>query len=152
MSKVISIIQNKGGVGKTTTTQNLGYLFSKIGNTLLIDLDSQANLSQIYNLYLENSNLSNFIEKGEGLYKINETLSIIPNNLTFEYWIKNSNSIRNPSYKLKSAIDKIKDNYEYILIDAPPTLNISLDLALYSSDYYLIVMDGHKLSLNGLEN
>jgi len=43
MTKIISVIQNKGGVGKTTTTQNLGYLFSKLGPALLVDLDSQAN-------------------------------------------------------------------------------------------------------------
>lgn len=58
MTKIISVIQNKGGVGKTTTTQNLGYLFSKLGPALLVDLDSQKlSLNGLENIFTEIDNL-----------------------------------------------------------------------------------------------
>lgn len=162
MTKVISICQNKGGVGKTTTTFNLGYLFAELGPTLLIDLDSQANLSQTFDIFLSDTDysLKDFIDQNESGYnldidyikEIKNNLSIIPNNPGFEKWKKNIHSKKNISYLLREALSLIKDNYEYILIDCPPSLDISFDLALYSSDYALIMMDGHPYSMQGLDN
>lgn len=161
MTKIISICQNKGGVGKTTTALNLGYLFSDIGNTLLIDLDSQANLSQTFDIFLSDTDLSlkDFIDNSSGydlgldyIRDIKSNLSIIPNNPGFEKWKKNINSKKNISYLLREALSSIKSSYDYILIDCPPSLDVSFDLALYSSDYALIMMDGHPYSMQGLDN
>lgn len=151
----ISICQNKGGVGKTTTTQNLGYLFSKIGKTLLIDLDPQANLSQVFNILIKNEpSLKEFIDTREfgAIYNIESNLDIIPNTKGFEDWKKSLISKRNPSYLLSKALKFLKSTYDFILIDCPPSIDISFDLAFYSSDYVLIISDGHGFSLSGFQN
>lgn len=151
MTKIISVIQNKGGVGKTTTTQNLGYLFSKLGKTLLIDLDSQANLSQSFDC-INDIDISIFLDTGLGIQEISETLDLIPNSRNFDYWKRKSHTIRNVIYKLKNSLKSIKEKYDYILIDCPPGLDICLDLAVYSSNYALIISDGHGFSLSGFDN
>lgn len=156
MTKIISITQNKGGVGKTSSTINLGYLFSKEGKTLLIDLDSQANLSQTFNLSLKDDELSlkDFIDRPDSsiIKTVNTNLDILPNTLSFEAWKRNSYTKRHVSYLLKKAIDTIKADYDYILIDCPPSMDISFDLALHSSNYAIIMMDGHPYCLQGIEN
>lgn len=151
----ISICQNKGGVGKTTTTQNLGYLFSKIGKTLLIDLDPQANLSQVFNILIKDEpSLKEFIDTREfgAIYNIESNLDIIPNTKGFEDWKKSLITKRNSSYLLFEALKLIKEKYDFILIDCPPSMDISFDLALYSSDYVFIIMQGQPFAMQGLEN
>lgn len=151
----ISICQNKGGVGKTTSTINLGWLFSNIGKTLLIDLDPQANLSQVCNILIKDEpSLKEFIDNKDSgaIYNINENFDIIPNTKDFEDWKKSLITKRNPSYLLSKALKKLKETYDFILIDCPPSMDISFDLAFYSSDYALIIMDGQPFAMQGLEN
>lgn len=151
---VISICQHKGGVGKTTSTINLGWLFSQLGKTLLIDLDTQASLSQAHNILIKDRpSLKEFIDTQDknSIYKIDENLDIIPNTIEFERWKKQHVTKRNSSYSLTKAIKTIKDTYDFIIIDCSPSLDINFDLALYSSDYALVVMDGHPFSMQSLE-
>jgi cellulose biosynthesis protein BcsQ len=101
----ISICQNKGGVGKTTSTINLGWLFSQIGKTLLIDLDPQANLSQVYNILIKDEpSLQQFIDtkNNNAIYNVSENLDIIPNKKDFEDWKKSLITKRNPSYRFRA--------------------------------------------------
>lgn len=151
----ISICQNKGGVGKTTSTINLGWLFSNIGKTLLIDLDPQANLSKTFGITIKDEpSLKEFIDNKDfnAIYNVGSNLDIIPNTKTFEEWKKHLISKRNPSYFLYKALKNIKKDYDFILIDCPPSMDISFDLAFYSSNYALIIMDGDPFSMDGLEN
>ncbi|MFN8578222.1 MAG: ParA family protein [Candidatus Sericytochromatia bacterium] len=155
---VISICQNKGGVGKTTSTINLGYLFSCIGKTLLIDIDAQANLSQVFNIYKSKNELSlkDVLEDSEkitnAIEKISDNLHILPNTTSFDLWKKQAITKRSPQYLLQKALKPIKSDYDFILIDCPPSVDLSFELALYSSNYALIILDGHPFSLEGLEN
>jgi len=152
----ISICQNKGGVGKTTSTINLGYLFSCIGKTLIIDMDGQANLSQVFNVYNSDLVIKDILDNPERIndviYPISKNLSIIPNNMAFDYWKINSNTKRNVQYFLQRALKPIKQNYNFILIDCPPSIDLAFELALNASDFALILLDGHQFSLDGLHN
>ncbi len=152
---VITLCQNKGGVGKTTTSINLGYLFSCIGKTLIIDNDSQANLSQSFNVF-ESLGLKDFLESPKTFEekKINDNLFIIPNDLSFDTYKSEKIELKSndTKYLLAKSLKEIKNNYEYIIIDCPPALDLSFKMSLLSSDYALIVLDGHPFSLNGLQN
>jgi len=155
---VLSLCQNKGGVGKTTSVINLGYLFSCIGKTLLIDLDAQANLSQAFEIYKSKSDitlkdvLDNPKEIDKSIVSVSDTLDIIPNTTSFDIWKRTANNKRSPQYLLQRAIKPIKDNYDFILIDCPPAMDISFDLALYASDDVLIILEAHPFSIENLEN
>lgn len=153
---IISICQNKGGVGKTTSTINLGYLFSLIGKTLLIDMDAQANLSQSFNIYPsgEDFTLKDFLDNPDKniVRNIDENLDILPNRNSFDLWKKSKGS-ETRSYKLlKKALRDIKNYYDFILIDCPPSLDITFDMAITSSEFALIVMDGEPFALENIEN
>jgi len=151
----ISICQNKGGVGKTTSTINLGWLFSQLGKTLLIDLDPQANLSKTFSISItDEPSLKEFIDNKDStaIYNVSNNLDIIPNTKSFEDWKKHLITKRNPSYLLSKALKDLKKTYDFILIDCPPSMDISFDLAFYSSNYALILMDGDAYSMDGLEN
>lgn len=152
----IAICQNKGGVGKTTSTINLGYLFSCVGKTLLIDMDGQANLSQVFNVYNSDLVIKDILDDPKKIIDvitpISENLHIIPNNMAFDHWKINSNTKRNVQYFLQRALKPIKQDYDFILIDCPPSIDLAFELALNASDYALILLDGHQFSLDGLHN
>jgi chromosome partitioning protein len=157
-SKVISICQNKGGVGKTTSVINLATGLSYLGKTLVIDLDSQANLSQSFDIYLSNEDKSlvDFLTDQDTFndvkIEINENLHILPNNLKFEKWKKRSRLDSMTPFILKKSMKNIRNNYNFIVIDTPPALDLSLEMALYASDYCLIPIQPHSFSLDGIQN
>lgn len=153
---VISVCQNKGGVGKTTTTINLGYLFSKLGKTLLIDMDSQANLSQAFNIYKKANEptVKDFLENPslDMIEKLDDNLHLLPNKHVFDLWKKSKGS-ETRSYKmLKKALKNIKKEFDFILIDCPPSLDIAFDMSITASTHTLIIMDAEPFSLENLEN
>lgn len=92
---IISIAQNKGGVGKTSSVINLAYAFSYLGRTLVIDIDSQSNLSQAFNIYLveKDISLSDVLDDNKLVKKairnVAPNLDLLPNHLKFEKWLKN---------------------------------------------------------------
>ena len=155
---VLSICQNKGGVAKTTSVINLSKVFSYIGKTLIIDLDSQSNLSQSFDVYsksdditltdcLDNQKLTN-----KAIKNISENLDILPNNLKFERWKRTCRSIKDFELLLKNVIDKVKDQYKFIIIDTPPALDVSLELSLFASDFCIIPFEPHPFGLEGITN
>jgi chromosome partitioning protein len=158
-SKVISINQNKGGVGKTTSSINIATMFSYLGKTLVIDLDSQGNLSQAFNIYTADSDLSlvDALDSPElaqrTIYTAGENLDIIPNNLKFDRWKKTAlKENRIVSFDLQKVLSQVKDNYQFIVIDTPPALDLSLEIALYAADYCIIPFEPDSFSMEGIEN
>ena len=161
MGKTIAIANNKGGVGKTTTTINLGAALAKYNNkVLIIDLDEKANATIGLGLKRE---LVKETEKSSFDVLINDkdikecivptnvdNMWIIPatiNDTSFEEKIimKNRNKII-----LSEALSSIKDDYNYILIDCPPTIDIIVENALYASDSIIIPVDCEFYSFDAL--
>ncbi len=164
MGKIISLVNQKGGVGKTTTSINLSACLGKEGKkTLLIDLDPQGNTSiglglnnldinsDIYDVLTGNSSIDKAIVKTKY-----ENLSIIPATINLAgldiEFIKKfyENNGFHQNEQLKEVIQPIKDNYDYIIIDCPPALGILTTNALVASDSLIIPVQCEFFALEGI--
>ena len=156
MTKIISIANHKGGVGKTTSTASIGVALANKGKrVLLIDLDPQANLTGLFLSEEEADTLSSVyhtLTKGEPLtqHEIKPNLYIAPSALELaKAEIEISGAMARERI-LQKAIAPIMGNYDYILIDCPPSLGIITTHALYSSDEVYIPLLSEALSLKGI--
>lgn len=155
MTKVISIINHKGGVGKTTTTANLGgALVQKGYQVLLVDLDGQSNLTMSLGL---SSDLSKTIyssmRDGKSLpvYKNKEGLEVVPSCLDLSAIETELMNEPGRELILKSLLENIKDRYDYILIDCPPSLSLLSLNALTASDGIIIPVQAQYLAMRGMD-
>ncbi len=148
MAKVISIVNQKGGVGKTTTTVNLGAALALENKKILIvDFDQQANATitlgikreevqkDIVNLLLED-NVNEIVIKTE-----DNNLDLIPASLNIATLEQKIQHIENKELLLSNKLNELKHIYDYILIDCPPALGIIVDNALYASDSVIIPVE-----------
>ena len=164
MAKVISLVNQKGGVGKTTTSINLSSALGHLGKkVLLIDLDPQSNSTTGLGINKANIKLSiydvitNRCEISDAIIKTKfKNLSVIPS-MIFLSGVEielMQTSMREDNFilgdQLKNQINKIKDRYDFIIIDCPPALGILTTNALAASDSVLIPVQCEYLSLHGL--
>ena len=153
MSKVISISNHKGGVGKTTSAINLGAGLNKLGkNILLIDLDPQANLSQSLGLINQERNIYGALR---GEYKLQpieiiKGLEIIPSTLDLSGAEIEMSGEAGREYILRELIEPIRRSYDYILIDSPPSLGLLTINSFTASDEVFIPLQAQFLALQGL--
>ena len=153
MSKVISISNHKGGVGKTTSVINIGAGLNKLGKkVLLIDLDPQANLSQSLGLIDQERNIYGALR---GEYKLQPTeilkgLDVVSSTLDLSGAEVELSSEAGREYILRELIDPIKGSYDYILIDSPPSLGLLTINAFTASDEVFIPLQAQYLALQGL--
>lgn len=156
--KVLSLVNQKGGVGKTTTAVSLAsYIGKKKKKVLVIDLDPQANATSglgIEKSELENTTYDVLINDCPVEDVILESsalnVDIIPTNINLagaEVELVNAISRENI---LKSAIADIRDDYDYIIIDCPPSLGLLTINALTASDGIIIPIQGEYYALEGL--
>ena len=157
MGKVISVANQKGGVGKTTTTVNLSTLLAKKGKkVLLIDTDPQGNATSGLGVTKELENSVYDILVGEIGFDetIQETaiknLKICPSNISLAGAEVELVSMMSREQRLKTKLDVIKDQYDYILIDCPPSLGLITLNAFTGSDSVLIPVQCEYYALEGL--
>jgi len=164
MAKVISLVNQKGGVGKTTTSINLSSALGHLGKkVLLIDLDPQSNSTTGLGINKANIKLSiydvitNRCEISDAIVKTKfKNLSVIPS-MIFLSGVEielMQTSMREDNFilgdQLKNQINKIKDRYDFIIIDCPPALGILTTNALAASDSVLIPVQCEYFALEGV--
>jgi chromosome partitioning protein len=153
MGKVLSISNHKGGVGKTTSAINIGAGLNKLGKkVLLIDLDPQANLSQSLGLINQEKTIYGALK---GDYKLEPVvvlkgLDVIPSTLDLSGAEIELSSEPGREYILKELIDGIRNDYDYIIIDSPPSLGLLTINSFTAADEILIPLQAQFLAMQGL--
>lgn len=161
--RIIAVANQKGGVGKTTTTFNLGVALSKEGKkVLLIDADPQADLTTYMGWHNPDNiteNLATLMNKTineqevdlhKAILKHNEGVDLIPSNLELATLEVNLINAMSREYTLKSCLSKIKNEYDYILIDCMPSLGMITINALATADRIIIPIQSEFLATKGM--
>ncbi|MDO1451836.1 ParA family protein [Rhodocytophaga aerolata] len=152
--KTFSVVNQKGGVGKTTTVLNLGAALGKKGRkVLIIDLDSQANLSRSFGIGKTIDKHIGTVLAREHQAKdviINKGIDIIPSSLELLKYEKLISSEETYQFILEETIKPLQKLYDYCLIDCPPSLSTLTVNALVASDFYLIPLQPEFYSYDGL--
>lgn len=157
MGKIIAIANQKGGVGKTTTAVNLGGSFGVLEyKTLIVDADPQANATsgvgfdpkQTKNIY---DCLINEVHPSEVILSTdNPNLDVLPSHIDLVGAELEMINMPNREYLLKTVLEKVKDDYDFILIDCSPSLGLITVNALTSADSVIVPVQSEYYSLEGL--
>lgn len=158
MGRIIAIANQKGGVGKTTTAINLSACIAEEGKRVLtIDLDPQGNTTS--GLGLEKEKIENTVYElmigqctvRESLSKTNiENLSLIASDINLAGAEIELIGINEKEYILKNEVDYIRDDYDYIIIDCPPSLNMLTINAMTTANTVLVPIQCEYYALEGL--
>ena len=158
MGRVISIVNQKGGVGKTTTTINLSAALAEAGKKVLtIDIDPQGNTTRglginketlettVYEMLLKEKKIEEII-----LEDVFENLDLVPADVDLAGAEVELIGVKESNYILTYEVNKIKHKYDFIIIDCPPSLSILTVNALCSSDSILVPIQCEYFALEGL--
>jgi chromosome partitioning protein len=165
-TKIYTIANIKGGVGKTILSVNIAHSFSLFKKkVLLIDLDPQANstdylearneknINSLLEYYFKNKKFSKEIVKETIIKKEfeNAIIDVIPSEIMFARNLEYARmAIDNPHKILKKIIDTIKEDYEFIIIDTPPSPGLAQQMALYTTDKIIVPTLPDEFSIDGL--
>ena len=168
-TKIITFSNLKGGVGKTSVASNFAYSLAILNKrVLLVDMDSQANTSRYFaNKYFTGDSIKNIFDTLMRKEKIDNTfvhqyiktlefdnakIDILPSELALGRVVEFSRAVFTmPHKKLNDILKHVKDDYDFIVIDTPPSTGLSLHMAIYASDLMSIVTDAEDFSVNGLK-
>lgn len=157
MSRVISVSNHKGGVGKTTIAANVGFSLARYFKVLLIDIDPQCNLSTGLGIKDCKENIGNYIKEIIHFRipkvvptKINNYVHIVPGNENLTEIEDLLHETLRAEYVLKEIIAQVKGKYDLVIIDCPPSLNLLTINALNCCDLILIPAKPEKFSIDGI--
>lgn len=158
MGRIIAIANQKGGVGKTTTSINLSSCLADLGKkVLLVDIDPQGNATSgvgiikqnlentVYELFLDECTISECLTKS-----VVDNLNVLPSNVNLSGAEIDLIGVENREYILKNVLDQIKDLYDYIIIDCPPSLNILTVNAMTAANSVIVPIQCEYYALEGL--
>ncbi|MBL7058045.1 ParA family protein [Patescibacteria group bacterium] len=158
MGKIISIVNQKGGVGKTTTAINLSAYLAELGkHVLLVDLDPQGNATSgigieyngldygIYDVLIEKKQISECLKRTS-----EDNLHIFPSTQSLAGAGIEMVNITNREYRLEKILQSLKDEYDYIIVDAPPSLGLLTINVLVAADEVLIPVQSEYFALEGV--
>lgn len=158
MERIIAIANQKGGVGKTTTAINLAACLAELGKKVLaIDMDPQGNMTSglgidkngveytVYDLIIGEAEIEKVICK-EAL----ENLDVLPANVDLSAAEIELIGVDNKEYIIRDEVEKIKENYDYIIIDCPPSLSMLTINAMTTADSVLVPIQCEYYALEGL--
>lgn len=159
MGRIIAIANQKGGVGKTTTAINLAACLAEAGKKiLLIDCDPQGNATSglgidkdhlensIYEVLLDECGIRQAMQAADGV----ENLTVLPSNVNLAGAEVELLEVEDKEYILSNTVDYIRDDYDYILIDCPPSLNILTVNAMTTADSVLVPIQCEYYALEGI--
>ena len=158
MERIIAIANQKGGVGKTTTAINLSACLAELGKKVLaIDMDPQGNMTSglgidknnveytVYDLIIGEAEINQVICK-EAL----ENLDVLSANVDLSAAEIELIGIDNKEYIIRDEVEKVKNNYDYIIIDCPPSLSMLTINAMTTADTVLVPIQCEYYALEGL--
>jgi len=158
MGRIIAVANQKGGVGKTTTTINLSACLAEKGkNVLTIDIDPQGNTSSglgvkknelsftVYDLIIGNCSIEECLVKN-----VYENLSLLPSNVNLAGAEIELIGVEEREFILKKEIEKVRNQYDFIIIDCPPSLNTLTVNAMTTADTVLVPIQCEYYALEGL--
>ena len=158
MNRVIARANQKGGVGKTTTAINLSACLADLGKKVLVlDLDPQGNMTSglgvdkdeiersVYDLIIGNAGIEECICKN-----VLDNLDVLPSNIDLSAAEIEMIGVENKEFILKNEMEKIKDDYDFVIIDCPPALSMLTINAMTTADSVLVPIQCEYYALEGL--
>jgi chromosome partitioning protein len=155
--RIIAFMNQKGGVGKTTTTANLGAALAEMGQRIcLIDLDPQAHLTinyghdptpemtSLYNVLVDETPLN------DAVHAVGDRLWLIPSSIDLAAAEVELVTVLGREMLLKNALESAHADYDYVLMDCPPSLGLLTINALCAADEVIVPMQPHFLALQGV--
>lgn len=158
MGRIIAIANQKGGVGKTTTAINLSSCLADKGQKVLsIDMDPQGNMTSglgvdkdeaektVYDLIIGEAEIDEVIQKN-----VMDNLDVIPTNIDLSAAEIELIGVDDKEYIVRNAVHKVKDNYDFIIIDCPPSLSMLTINAMTTADSVIVPIQCEYYALEGL--
>ena len=158
MGRIIAIANQKGGVGKTTTAINLSASLASLGKKVLaLDLDPQGNMTSglgvdkdqvensVYDLIIGQTGIEECI-----CQEVIENLDVLPSNINLSAAEIELIGVENKEYIIRNEMEKVKERYDFVIIDCPPALSMLTINAMTTADYVLVPIQCEYYSVEGL--